>query len=64
MNLQILERENMKTILRTFVLSILFTTLSFADIIHVPADIDSIQGGINMANNGDTVLVDAGTYRV
>jgi hypothetical protein len=52
----------MKTILRVIILSFLLTTISIADIINVPADIDSIQGGINMANEGDTVLVDVGTY--
>ena len=33
-----------------------------AEIINVPADIDSIQGGINLATDGDTVLVQPGTY--
>lgn len=33
-----------------------------AGIINVPADVDSIQGGINLANQGDTVLVQPGTY--
>ncbi|UCH10251.1 MAG: T9SS type A sorting domain-containing protein [Fidelibacterota bacterium] len=33
-----------------------------ATIINVPADIDSIQGGINLAHDGDTVLVQPGTY--
>jgi hypothetical protein len=52
----------MKTILRIFILSILFTSISFADIINVPADSATIQGGINLALNGDTVLVQPGTY--
>ena len=33
-----------------------------ATIIHVPADSSTIQGGINGAVNGDTVLVAPGTY--
>jgi hypothetical protein len=52
----------MKTILHGILLSTLVTTISFADIINVPTDIDSIQGGIDLANDGDTVLVDVGTY--
>ena len=35
---------------------------AWSNIINVPADIDSIQGGINIASNGDTVLVADGTY--
>ena len=52
----------MKTILQSIFLSMWLTTLSFATTINVPADIDSIQGGINLAVDGDTVLVDVGTY--
>ena len=33
-----------------------------ADIIRVPFDFISIQGAIEFAVNGDTVLVDSGTY--
>jgi len=42
---------------------VLFTFFcSFASVINVPADIDSIQGGINLANHNDTVLVQPGIY--
>lgn len=30
--------------------------------IHIPADYPTIQQGINVAFNGDTVLVEPGTY--
>jgi parallel beta-helix repeat protein len=30
--------------------------------IHVPADVSTIQGAIQSASNGDTILVSAGTY--
>ena len=33
-----------------------------ADTIHVPADVSTIQGAIQSASNGDTILVSAGTY--
>jgi len=50
------------TILKTlFYNSITFSILS-ANIINVPADSSTIQGGINGAVNGDTVLVQPGIY--
>jgi hypothetical protein len=52
----------MKFILKTICIFTLFLSTSFATIINVPADIDSIQGGINLAVDGDTVLVQPGTY--
>jgi len=44
-----------------FLLFIFILNLN-ATIINVPSDIDSIQGGINLAVDGDTVLVQPGTY--
>ncbi len=54
----------MKTFLRLFIVFTIIT-LGFnsnATIINVPGDSTTIQGGINGAVNGDTVLVQVGTY--
>ena len=37
--------------------------LTFAATIHVPVDQPTIQAGIDTAQNGDTVLIDDGTYK-
>ncbi|MHA2032302.1 MAG: T9SS type A sorting domain-containing protein [Candidatus Kariarchaeaceae archaeon] len=52
----------MKFILYFFQLLLLCTSILHAEIINIPADIDSIQGGIDMTVDGDTVLVQPGTY--
>jgi hypothetical protein len=49
-------------IIRTILLFALYSAVLSAAIINVPADIDSIQSGIDLANDGDTVLVDVGIY--
>jgi len=44
------------------VLGLMFANFASANIINVPGDSTTIQAGINGSNNGDTVLVQPGTY--
>lgn len=41
---------------------LIFSSFLMADIINVPVDQQTIQAGIDVANNSDTVLVDTGRY--
>jgi parallel beta-helix repeat protein len=50
------------TIFLPILLLIICSATVQAKIIHVPADSSTIQGGINGADEGDTVLVADGTY--
>ena len=49
-------------IIRYISLLFIFKSNLFSAIIHVPMDQNTIQNGINSASNGDTVLVQPGTY--
>jgi hypothetical protein len=40
-----------------------FSNFILANIVNIPADTSTIQGGIFLANNGDTVLVQPATYQ-
>ncbi len=42
---------------------LLFSSFTFAATINVPADQPTIQAGIDISQNGDTVLVDDGIYK-
>ncbi len=50
----------MKTFL--IIVAVFISSSLFADIIHVPVDTSTIQGGIFLASDGDTVLVAENTY--
>lgn len=50
----------LKTLLTTIL--VICTTALISQIIHIPADQPTIQAGIDVATNGDTILVAEGTY--
>jgi hypothetical protein len=52
----------MKTFYKLLLLFLLISTMLKANIINVPGSYATIQAGINASNNGDTVLVEPGTY--
>ena len=52
----------MRIIIMLSVITVLLYYQSSGSTINVPDDINTIQGAINIAGHGDTVLVDEGTY--
>lgn len=52
----------MKPFYKLLILFLLLSTLLKANIINIPGNYPTIQAGINASNNGDTVLVEPGTY--
>ncbi|MCD4818593.1 MAG: T9SS type A sorting domain-containing protein [Candidatus Cloacimonetes bacterium] len=51
----------MKKVIYVFILCLL-NFLLYANVIIIPEDFPTIQAGINAATNGDTILVQPGTY--
>jgi len=47
---------------RIIKIGIMLITLVFGNVIHIPDDYATIQEGLNVAEEGDTVLVTSGTY--
>ena len=52
----------MRNLLLSLLFLVVFSFLSSAQIIDIPADYPTIQQGIDAAFNGDTILVDTGIY--
>lgn len=57
-----LKYVKMKLVLTLTVAYLIIPTVIYTDIIRVPGDYTTVQGGINAASYGDTVLVSPGVY--
>ncbi len=53
---------NMNNLIKSFLIFFSSFYLSLASVINVPADTSTIQGGLYLANEGDTVLVQPDVY--
>ena len=52
----------MKKIFILLIIIIFIPTVGLCEIIYIPNDYSTIQEGLNVAEQGDTIQVSAGTY--
>ena len=57
-----IKNKQTKSIMILLLLVITLCSLVYGTVIHVPGDYSTIQLGLNNASEGDTVLVESGTY--